>query len=102
MVKSASSKCLELLKWLLIKLEAVGEMTASPAQHQGLASVRRAVWATGFAVKPASRQARQAGMMERLDATVTPEGSNMLLPSGWKMKRMHSGSTAWWSMMEKK
>ena len=50
---------------------------------------------TGFAVKPASRQARQADMMERLYATVTPEGSNMLLPSGWKMKRMHSGSTVW-------
>ena len=77
-------------------------MTASPAQHLGLASVRRVVLDIRFVVRPASRQERQAGMMERLDATATQEGSNTLLPSGWKIRKMHSGNTAWWSMVEKK
>ena len=77
-------------------------MIASPAQHQGLASVRRVVLDKGFVVRPAFRQEKQAGMMERPDAIATQEGSSTLLPSGWKMRKMHSGNTVWWSTMEKK
>ena len=36
--------------------------------------------------------------MERLDATAIQEGSNMLMPSGWKMKKMRCGNTALLSM----
>ena len=69
---------------------------------QNLGSVRRMGLDTKSNARPAGGLESRAGMMERLAATATPEGNNMLLPSGWKTLTMRCGSTASWSMAEKR
>ena len=63
-------------------------------------SAKKMVVPIGSDVRPAGWLASQPFMMERLETMPILEDANIRLPSGWKVRRVHCGNTACWSIKE--